>query len=309
MSTTKNESVGRVNRNEQDEAGPIFTKVPVTALGEDQIIGLSVFLPKNRQPKKAVFCFPGGTYDKQYYDIVAQGRQDYSLARWLANDGNIVICIDHVGVGDSSRPADGAALTREVLADAGALAVDYVTAKLTAGKLIAEWSAMAGIPRVGVGHSLGGLVLLTLQARHRTFDAIAVLGWSNQPSSVTNKIPAPEPYVAIDRKALRPFFHLNDVPEDLIVADDLRAEPVPAGILLEGQEDQISAADARTVDVPVFLCFGELDLCPDTHLEPSTYPNADDVTLFRLMKSAHNHNFASSRIRFFRRLSCWIAGA
>ena len=291
-----------------DEDGPILTTVPVTALGEAQIIGLSVFLPKLQRPKKAVFCFPGGTYNKQYYDIVAEGRPDYSFARWLANDGNIVICIDHLGVGDSSRPADGAAVTRHVLADAGALAVDYVTAQLTAGTLIAGWPAMVDLPRVGVGHSLGGLVLLALQARHRTFDAVAVLGWSNQPSSVTNKIPASEPYVVIDRKMLRPFFHLNDVPEDLIVADDRRAEPVPAGILLEGQEDQISSADARTVDVPVFLCFGELDLCPNPHLEPSTYPNTDDVTLFRLIKSAHNHNFASSRTQFFRRLSAWIAG-
>jgi pimeloyl-ACP methyl ester carboxylesterase len=284
----------------------IAVRVPVNVLGEAHFVAVKIYKSKNEHPKKAVFCFPGGSYNKCYFDIFVNNGENYSLAKSLANDGNIVICVDHLGVGDSTKPADGGALTRSVLADAGATAADYVIEGLEAGTLIPAWPPIADIPRVGVGHSLGGLVLLSLQARHKTFDAIAILGWSNQPMSVAHDIFASEPYVQVDRTILRPFFHLDDVPENIIVADDLNAERVPSGILVEGQRANISKADAQTVAVPVFICYGERDLCPNPHLEPSTYPNSDDITMFRLMNSAHNHNFASSRLEFFRRLSSWI---
>lgn len=286
----------------------IVVGVPVYVQEEPHIVVVKIYKATYEYPKNAVFCFPGGTYNKSYYDIDFEEAENYSFANSLANDGNIVICVDHLGVGESTKPADGAVLTRNVLADTGATAVEYVTEGLTKGTLISGWPPIADIPRVGVGHSLGGLVLLALQARHKSFDAIAVLGWSNQPISVAHDIPASEPYVQVDRNALRPFFHLEDVPEHIIVADDRNAERVPSGILVEGQQDLISTADAHSVSVPVFICFGERDLCPTPHLEPSTYPNSDDVTMFRLLNSAHNHNFASSRLQFFARLSSWIGG-
>jgi len=290
-----------------DEVETVVVRVPVVALGEAHMIAARIYKIRDTSPAKAVFCFPGGTYNKSYYDMPCDKGENYSLARTLAGAGNIVICLDHLGVGESTRPVDGHAVTRSVLADAGAAAVGYLTAGLAAGTLVSSWPAIADIPLVGVGHSLGGLVLLAIEARHKMFDAIAVLGWTNQPMTVAHRYPPSEAYVAVDRAGLRQFFHLDDVDEDLIRADDLNAERVPAGILVEGQRAGISLADARAVVTPVFICYGEKDCCPHPHLEPSTYPNSDDVTLFRLLNSAHNHNFASSRLRLFGRLASWIA--
>jgi pimeloyl-ACP methyl ester carboxylesterase len=290
-----------------DQVESHIVHVPVIALGEAHRVAVRVYKIAGKTPAKAVFCFPGGTYNKSYFDIPQDRGENYSLARTLAQAGHIVICIDHPGTGESSRPANGYALTRTVIADCDAAAVKYVTDGLVAGTLVQGWGPFVALARVGVGHSLGGLILLCLQARHACFDAIAVLGWTNQPMSVAHRYPPSEPYVHIDRTGLRPFFHMADVPEHIIVADDRNAEPVPAGILVEGQQAGISLADARSVVTPVFLCFGQRDGCPDPHLEPSTYPNSDDVTLFQLRNSAHNHNFASTRLELFRRLASWIA--
>jgi pimeloyl-ACP methyl ester carboxylesterase len=290
-----------------DQVESVVVHVPVLALGEAHVVAVKVYRCKHKHPRKAVFCFPGGTYNKSYFDIISSDGENYSLARSLANDGHVVICVDHLGVGDSSTPGDGHALTRTVLADAGFVAVDHVTKGLADGTLVAGWPGIGDIPRVGVGHSLGGLILLAMQARHTCFDAIAVLGWTNQPMSVAHDIAPSEAYVRVDRTLLRSFFHLDDVAEALIFADDRNAERVPAGILVEGQQAGISRTDARSVAAPVFLCYGERDCCPDPHLEPKTYPNSNDVTLLRLLNSAHNHNFASSRLQFFGRLSSWIA--
>ena len=287
----------------------LIVNVPVYHLDEAHFVAVKIYKLINNNVKRAIYCFPGGTYNRSYYDLDSGGGQNYSFAKSLARDGNIVICVDHLGVGESTKPKIGASLTRSALADAGATAVDYVSKALKAGTLSASWPPVADIPCIGVGHSLGGLVLLALQARHKIFDAIAVLGWSNQPMSVSHDISASEPYVEVDRTALRPFFHLGDVPASIITADDLNAERVPAGILVEGQQDNISRDDAAAVTVPVFICFGELDLCPNPHLEPSTYPNSDDITLFRLLTSAHNHNFASSRLQLFSRISSWVSGS
>jgi pimeloyl-ACP methyl ester carboxylesterase len=285
----------------------VVVHVPVVALGDAQQVAARIYKVAGARPARAVFCFPGGTYNKAYYDLPFGDDESYSLAKTLARAGNIVICVDHLGVGESSKPVDGHALTRTVIADADAAAVKYVTDGLMAGTLVPAWAPFSAIALVGVGHSLGGLILLRMQARHACFDAIAVLGWTNQPMSVAHRYPPTQAYVHVDRAQLRAFFHMPDVPEDIIAADDRNAEPVPAGILVEGQQAGISVADAQAVTTPVFLCFGERDGCPDPHLEPSTYPNSGDVTLLQLRHSAHNHNFASSRRLFFRRLAAWIA--
>ena len=45
------------------------------------------------------------------------------MARRLAGRGLVVIAIDHLGVGESSRPDDGFALTPGLVADVNAFAI------------------------------------------------------------------------------------------------------------------------------------------------------------------------------------------
>ncbi len=56
----------------------------------------------------------------------------------------------------------------------------------------------------------------------------------------------------------------------------------------------------------MFICFAERDVCSAPHAEPAAYSAATDITLLLLSGSGHCHNFASSRVRLWERMSNWI---
>jgi hypothetical protein len=68
----------------------------------------------------------------------------------------------------------------------------------------------------------------------------------------------------------------------------------------------VATEAAKAVDVPVFLGLGERDTAPRPYDEPRYYPASADITLFLLPRSAHCHNFASTRTRLWDRLAAWI---
>jgi len=77
--------------------------------------------------RSVLFCFPGGGMSRRYYDLeVPAATGCYSMARYLAGLGHLTVTVDHVGVGDSSRPTDGFSLTPQVVADVDAAAVDHL---------------------------------------------------------------------------------------------------------------------------------------------------------------------------------------
>jgi pimeloyl-ACP methyl ester carboxylesterase len=120
--------------------------------------------------------FPGGGYSRGYWDIQWPGG--YSQAEFHARRGWTFVAIDHVGVGDSSLP-DPTVLTFEVLAATNSAATKRIVSMLCAGALSTNTAAPVKNPYViGVGQSMGGCVSIVAQAAHRTFDALAVLGYS-----------------------------------------------------------------------------------------------------------------------------------
>src|SRR5688572_24097461 len=52
-------------------------------------------------PATVLVCWPGGSYDRSYWDI---GRTGYSAAKYWARRGFIVVAADQLGVGESSKP-------------------------------------------------------------------------------------------------------------------------------------------------------------------------------------------------------------
>jgi pimeloyl-ACP methyl ester carboxylesterase len=286
---------------------PRLVRVAVKSLGEDHSVAAWIFAPEGLAPRSVVVCVPGGTFSKLYYHPDVGGAAGYSMAEHLRANGHLVIALDNLGVGDSSRPEDGWALDRKVMADANAQAVAEIANRLRTGILLPGMAPMSDLPMIGIGHSMGGLSLITLQATRPLFDAVAVLGWTNQNGTQTGHgREITGPYTEVTREALRPFFHLPDVPQSVLVADDSHAELIPAGMLADAGRAGVTSADAAKIDVPVFLAFGEVDLCPTPRLEPASYSASNDITLFRLKGSAHNHNFAATRGELFHRLRLWI---
>jgi hypothetical protein len=66
------------------------------------------------------------------------------------------------------------------------------------------------------------------------------------------------------------------------------------------------AEEAASVDVPVFLGFGERDVSEAPHNEPTMFPRATDITVFVVPQMAHMHNFASTRRLLWERSLDWV---
>jgi pimeloyl-ACP methyl ester carboxylesterase len=290
------------------------------AVGEPARLAGSFFAaggPAGDRP--LLVCLPGGTYTRGYWDLHAPGHTGYSFARAAAGEGFPVVTLDSLGTGESTRP------DRDIdLSDQGAAAASAV----------AQIPAVLGLdtPAVAVGHSMGGYVAMLQQAASASYAGLAILGTTNgavgplelppeliaaaattegRAALIEQILPAfPDPYMTGDRAPLRSWFHLDDVPDDLIDVDDATTLTVVprrcgAGSTVPG----ITADAAAAVEVPVLLAYGEVDVSVDPHAEPAFFRSSSDVTLYVLPRSGHCHNLAGTRHRLWDRLLWWCETA
>lgn len=264
-----------------------------------------------------LFAFPGGTYSRAYYDLHVHGREGYSFAEHLAAAGYIVIACDHIGIGDSSPYEPFAALTTDVVVRADRATVEGVMARLAAGTLIEGLAPVMNPFIIGVGHSLGAMYTTLQQARYRTFNAVALLGFSLLPHSESDMSRTADVVEAFSklsdptrppRAIFHQFFHDERVPDDVIATDDVLAVRLYSWVLertdLNAIHHELAEAGSH-IDVPIFLGYGARDVSPDPHREVSAYPNSVDITTFVLPDSAHCFNFAETRGLFFDRIAGW----
>lgn len=288
-----------------------------------------VFPSAGRRPARGiVFGFPGGSYSKEYYHFMLEGFPRYSMAEHFTSHGYVFVACDHLGVGDSAKPP-AESLTLELMALANRHTVAAICAGLSdpGSRLGRSLNLVPDYLVVGAGHSLGAQLMIIQQAAHATFHAMAILGSSairstfavppdlvpGDPRTLRGLTPSPSGtgYVIRPRNAMQNYkFFLDDVPPEVIEADAARMQEIPPCVFNErgGMFAQsVVAEEARAVEVPLFLAFGERDIAADPHAEPSAYPNSPDITLFTLADSAHCHNLASSRHRLWDRLVAWVS--
>jgi len=317
--------------------------VDVTAacnLGRPLSIVATVFLPEpdrlvTSQP--VVFALPGGGYSRGYYDMHFEGHIGYSQAEHHVERGGVLVALDHLGVGDSTP--DVADVVRiEDIAAANDLAVRATSERLRRGTAVDGYPAIDMGARIGIGQSMGGCVTVIMAGRHRTYDAIGVLGYSG----IHTVLPMPK-HDETDRAAeyfdysrdtapdelsiaesaahigefLYPF-HYEDVPADILEADigggyPIRTTAPPFGsktlppCAVAMLSPGYTKTEAAAVDVPVFIGLGERDVAPSPHSEPSAYSTSTDVSLFICDRMAHMHNFATTRHKLWNRLAHWYA--
>src|SRR4051812_14650876 len=158
--------------------------------GPAQRIAFTAFLPDARAVSGCViFASPGGGYGRGYYDMHFAGHEGYSQAEHHVARGHIVIAYDHLGVGDSST--DGlATMTIEDIAAANHAAVSACAARIRSGTLADGFPAVPRATSIGIGQSMGGGVSIIMQARHASFDAIGVLGYSAIHTVLPQRTPA-----------------------------------------------------------------------------------------------------------------------
>lgn len=284
----------------------------------DLALAADLFLPEGEgAPAAVLFCFPGGGLHRGWFDLAAPGR---SFARTLVSRGFAVATLDPLGTGESGRPRDGFALVPEAVAAASACAVDALAAELE--------SRWPGLPRIGVGHSLGGLLAVVQQAEHESFDALVLLGVSTRGLRVVlsdeELTYADRPEAArgaLVRLARRrsggaawfalpaaaragAIFNGGADPAALAAMRAVACEvaSVPA---LFSMLPGCSAPWAARVRVPVFLGIGERDITGPPHEVVASFPASPDVTLFVQPGAGHSHFAFASCERLFERVAHW----
>lgn len=304
-------------------------------------IAATVFLPEiARIPDRpiTVFAFPGGGYSRGYYDLHFPGRSGYSQAEYHAQRGFIFVALDHLGVGESSVSSLDT-MRIEDIAKANDAAVRQVISRMVSGELVDGFPAIPNTFNVGSGQSMGGGVTIIMQGRHRTYDAIAPMGYSAIHTVLPQKSdearlrgmqghgrnagrgtdPSTLDLVTSGRSTadyLYPF-HWEDVPADIVEADMAGGYPIrqtaPAwgsttipNCVIAMMSPGFVRDEAALIDVPVLMAMGQRDTSPDPLAEPSAFSRASDVSVFVVPQMAHMHNFASTREMLWRRFNDWI---
>jgi pimeloyl-ACP methyl ester carboxylesterase len=261
----------------------------------------------------------GGTYDKRYFHFEVPGESGYSCAEALRDQGFIVVLLDHLGIGESSRAPSERLVTRQVAALANHAAVEQMYDRLRAGSLDPALPRLLDFLKVGGGHSMGAFQTITQQAEHATYDRCLILGYTaigvhltfgdDVVSADRGPItPDEEDYILHDRSVLHTSFHWEDVAPHVIAVDDSLNVEVPCTLSRQSTMMGIVTEDASKITVPVYICLGERDVSPDPYGEPSYYKSSPDVTLHILPRSGHCQNFATTRGEMYARIGGWIEG-
>jgi pimeloyl-ACP methyl ester carboxylesterase len=280
-------------------------------------LAADVYRPERPDPPAALFCIPGGGLDRRWFDLPAEGR---SFARAMTARGFAAATIDPLGWGESSRPRDGFALLPEAVAAANAQAVDALAAEFA-----------SGLPRIGVGHSLGALLTVVQQAEHESFDALVLLGATTRGLRVVlsdeELAYADRPEAA--RAALVPLARKRSGEAWF----ELPA-PMRAGAIFNGGADPaalaamraigcevvsllalfsmipgISAPWSERVRVPVFLGVGERDITGPPHELPAAFRASRDVTLHVQPGASHSHFAFATCEGLFERVAAFVTSA
>jgi pimeloyl-ACP methyl ester carboxylesterase len=287
-------------------------------------------LPLDRSRTAVVVsCLAGGTCSTGYYDLQVEGLRGYSMARYLAARGFVVVAFDHLGIGASSRVDDIFLVTPRVAAAAQDHAFREVAARLRDGTLVAELAPVAEMTRVGVGHSMGGMILTVQQSHHGTFDAVAVLGHGGDGlpgvltddelhvATGTSADELERAIVALARtrfgtasavprkRPLPASFLLPDVPEPVRAAFVAQQVPLLFSCGLTSMIPGATDSAKAMITVPVFLAFGDRDLTDEYGSNLERYRSANDTTLFVVPRSAHCHNQAGTRTELWDRIAAW----
>jgi pimeloyl-ACP methyl ester carboxylesterase len=272
-------------------------------IGQDALIAATLHTPDGSvdQSNDLIFAIHGGGYRRSYWHPDYAG-ESYSFAKWFTDRGKSVLAIDMLGMGDSTRPELEDCLTRAAIAAAHASALDQVLAQI-------------GRPMdvTGVGHSMGGMMIIEQAGSHGAFNRVAVLGWANEPMILggtdTETMRAgliPSGYLETPRLAMRALFYADDVPLQVIEADEAAASPSPVTMGRDALTPGIVHEAAGKIAVPVLVVQSAIDTSPSPERELTYFTAAPSVELQLLQGSAHCQNFAVTREQHWSMLNDWI---
>jgi pimeloyl-ACP methyl ester carboxylesterase len=272
-------------------------------LGEPTHIAATLHLPDDVPSDllHLIFTIHGGGYSRIYWHPPF-ADDSYSFARWFTAKGKAVLAIDMLGMGESSAPEPESRLSSAIIAAAHGDALAQVAAKLDRPLSV-----------TGIGHSMGGMMIIAQAAAHPAFDRVGVFGWANEPMILGDTDVAtlqagliPSGYLATSREPMRKLFYWPDVPPELIQADEAHASITPVTLGRDALTPGIVHQAAANIAVPVLVVQSEIDTSPALEKELGYFSGSPSVELQRLENAAHCQNFASSRATHWAALNDWI---
>ncbi len=223
-------------------------------LGEAAHVAATIVLPEVI-PERPVVCFakPGGGYSRGYYTCELPGPGKGAQADFHAERGWIFVSLDNLGSGDSSIHAPEQLDFANCTAAAAAAEQDILL-RLANGILAPGLAPVLQPLRIGMGQSTGGSLAIVQQARHASYDGLAILGFSavhNHPATAPGEPPVVTPWFSRDTPPDKPggvinaralaavsaanadgggaqgsawaslawSFHYDDVPQDVVEQD------------------------------------------------------------------------------------------
>lgn len=291
-----------------------------TAFAPDQL--------DSSRPVTVLYCIAGGGCTAGYFDLEVAGHAGYSMARHLADRGYLVVAVDNPGVGASTQVDDVYALDPWTVASAHHNACQLLVARIRSGSLGGGVERVADHQLIGVGHSMGGMLVDVLQGVHRPFDAVIGLGQSglglpqflNARQIAASSVVAERRADVVIALAREMFadperersggvpgrFFAADVPTEVRVAFAQQQTTLLYACGLAAMIPGFTRSEKAAIEVPVFLGLGDEDLVVDGLGSAAFYTGTTDLTVFTLIDSGHCHNQASSRAILWNRLDRWI---
>lgn len=290
---------------------------PLVSGREANRLALEMHVPKTLAASPALFfCMPGGGMSRGYFDLDAGGGEPFSFARAMIAAGHVVVAIDPVGVGESSRPEDGFALTSTVTAALNHQAFAAMR-EMDLGGL-----ALGAMPVIGVGHSAGGLLAVLQQTTFGDFAALLLLCFGS--GGLPEHFPAE--YLAA---AARPDFdraRIIDMARHKfggVGYMPIRARPpeTPSARALSGAYSTspsvigmhaMTPGNVRTeiaqLDCPVFLALGERDMTGPPHLLSGDFEACPDLTTYVAKGAGHHLFLIPEAPALYARIAHWAGG-
>ncbi len=252
---------------------------------------------------RLLFCIPGGGVNRGYF--VMPG---FDFAGAMVAAGHVVVLVDPPGVGDSTRPVDGYALSAAVMAEA-------LHAVLT--QVRADYPALAA---VAVGHSAGAMLAVVQHDMFADFGALVLLCFGTNGLAQYFKPGIAER--AADLTALRadlvaitadqfgaPYLPPLPDPRQTPAADAMRKvhDHVVTAIAMQAMAPGNVAAELARVTVPVFMAAGDRDMTGPPHLLPAAAVACPDLALHVVKASGHHVFVSPGAPRLYQRLADWLA--
>jgi pimeloyl-ACP methyl ester carboxylesterase len=267
-------------------------------------------------PRALLFCLAGGGANRGYFNLGDAADRQFSFAERMTQAGFAVAAIDIPGVGGSDTPPE---FDRFSPRDAAAV--------LHSALAVLRSDTGLALPAIGVGHSMGGMLIILQQAHYRDFQGVALFG--SNASGLDWALTEAERSYAHDEAAVA-----RDLPA-LVAArfgsafDPMQVKP-GAGAIFAGESavatqwlrtarDRLFnagamqsmipgslASEAGAIRCPLFLASGDNDIGAPPRLAIAAFPDVSDATLLVLPATGHNHfGFASIEI-LCRQLTRWI---